>query len=134
MLKGKRNSPLSHCAVHPHIHSHVRSPIYPYKLFIIDSDRAGPESLTHQSNSNMRLSVPVSIVLLLAASMPAFAVPISSSNTVPQTHPQLEQRSPLLYGFIAEELFRRGVVRSSAVLVSDQRAEHKHFGAGYPRL
>ncbi|KAF8333718.1 hypothetical protein F5887DRAFT_993191 [Amanita rubescens] len=58
----------------------------------------------------MRLSVPVSVIVLLVASMPAFAAPTDSSNTASQAYPQLEQRSPLfgVYGFIAKELFRGG--------------------------
>jgi hypothetical protein len=84
----------------------------------------------------MRLSVPVSVIVLLAASMPAFAAPTDSSNTASQAYPQLEQRSPLfgIYGFIAKELFKGGEVRSSAALASDHRAEHKRFGVGYLRL
>jgi hypothetical protein len=75
----------------------------------------------------MRLSVPVAIVLFLAASMPAFAAPSSSSN-----NPQLEQRSPLFgpLGLI-EDAFKIGKVRSSAVLAPNHRTERERFGLGY---
>ena len=84
----------------------------------------------------MRLSVPVSVTVLLAASMPAFAAPTDSSNTASQTHPQLEQRSPIfgVYGLIAKGLWKGGKVRFSAVLAPDHRAEHKRFGVGSLQL
>jgi len=73
----------------------------------------------------MRLAVPVSVILVLATSMPAYGSTYGAS----QTFPDIERRSPEpLFGPIGwaiKGLVAGGEVRSSIVLEPGQGTEHK---------
>lgn len=73
----------------------------------------------------MHLAVPISVILVLAASMPAYAMPYGA----PQTFPEIEQRSPAPlvgpWGLAMKELVEGDEVRSSVVLGPGQGTEHK---------